>query len=116
MTHALKVWPGGFAAIAAGVKVHEVRRADRDFKAGDALILREFIPNGSTDVKTRESLGKYTGWHLLRRVTYVTQPGSWGLPSDVCVLSLGTYSGALPALPSEKSASSAVEPGISSPS
>jgi hypothetical protein len=89
MTHLLKIWPGEFEAVASGCKMHDVRRADRQFAVGDSLILREFVPSGASDPKTRESLGIYTGQQILRRVTYITPAGSWGLPTDVCVLSLG---------------------------
>lgn len=88
MTHGLKIWPGEFEAVRTGRKLHEVRRADRDFKVGDSLILREFVPNGSYDICTRESLGAFTGNNILRTITYVTPGGAWGLPANVCVLSI----------------------------
>lgn len=88
MIHQLKIWPGAFDAVASGAKRHEVRGSDRDFEVGDSLVLREFVPDGTCDVATRESRGIYTGRSLLRRITYITPAGSWGLPENVCVLSI----------------------------
>lgn len=63
MIHQLKTWPKFFAAISDGTKTFEVRRNDRDFKVGDALILQEFDP----DTKN------YSGREVIRRVTYLTE-------------------------------------------
>lgn len=77
-THDLKTWPEPFRAIVRRQKTHEVRRADRDFQVGDVLHLlkwdpqRDLYPGGSTDV----------------RVTYISAPGTWGLPADLCVMSI----------------------------
>lgn len=42
MTHALKTWPEYFQVIKDGSKTFEVRKADRNFKVGDRLLLQEF--------------------------------------------------------------------------
>lgn len=76
--HELKTWPGPFAAILAGTKRHEVRKADRNFHVGDVLHLREWQPN-------RE---RYTGREQRVTVTHLTAGGEWGLPHDVCVMSV----------------------------
>lgn len=83
MTHVLKIWPGSFDAVASGCKTHDVRCNDRDFKVGDQLVLKEWVPVG-TDC----SDGSFTGRCVLRRVTYVTPGGSWGLGEKICVLSI----------------------------
>jgi hypothetical protein len=85
MPHVLKIWPGEFEAVAEKRKTHEVRRNDRDYNAGDLLVLKEFVPAGEDLTKGE---GAFTGRVVLRRVTYVTPAGSWGLPTDVCVLSI----------------------------
>lgn len=42
MTHALKTWPAYFQAIESGSKRFEVRKADRNFKVGDRILLQEY--------------------------------------------------------------------------
>jgi hypothetical protein len=80
-THELKCLRAPFQAVIDGTKRHEVRRADRDFKVGDLVELREWVtaPLGG---------GSYTGRSARVRITYVTECGTWGLPQDICVLSI----------------------------
>ena len=60
--HHLKTWPEFFAAIKDGRKNFEVRSTeDRDFQEGDAVWLREWVP------ETQE----YTGDTLMFRIGYV---------------------------------------------
>jgi hypothetical protein len=77
--HHLKTWPEPFAAALAGLKCYEIRRTDRPFKVGDTLVLEEWSP-ATLD---------YSGQRLSRRVTYISRGPEWGLPSDLCVMSLG---------------------------
>lgn len=94
MTHSLKLWPGQFEAATDGRKKHEVRRNDRRFAVGDFVILEEFVPNVNQTTgepllnEDGNTLGTLTGKSLLRRICYVTPPGSWGLPDDVIVFSI----------------------------
>jgi hypothetical protein len=77
--HELKCWPAPFSAIRRGAKHHEVRKTtDRHFCEGQRLLLREWNPI------TKE----YTGQTEAVRVSYVSVPGSWGLPDDTAVLSI----------------------------
>ncbi len=76
--HDLKCWPEPFQAIWDGSKRHEVRINDRDYNEGDELLLREF------DSFT----AKYTGRTIRAKVGYVTEGGSWGLPDNLCVMTL----------------------------
>ena len=78
MIHDLKTWPDQFEAIVRGTKHHEVRRVDRPFRVGDQLRLREFKPSSR----------HYTGRETQRVVTYISQPGTFGLPDNLCVLSI----------------------------
>ena len=112
--HYFKCWPDPFAAMAIGAKTHEIRRDDRNVRprVGDLVVLQEWQPQeGTARAAIEGSLGKhtcnsdsdcarrnhqdvpqpegdYTGRDLRRRVTYVTDPGLWGLPTDTYVMSL----------------------------
>lgn len=75
--HELKCAPGPFDALQIGVKRHEIRQDDRDYREGDVLWLRHWDP-----------VREYTGRSLFMRVTYKSSGGTWGLPDDLCVLSV----------------------------
>lgn len=49
--HELKCWPEYFGRIHCQKKTAEIRRADRDYRVGDILVLREWCPR----------LKRYTG-------------------------------------------------------
>lgn len=83
VTHDLKTWPEMFQAVLDGRKRHEIRRADRPFAAGDVLRLREWSPRPFI-----ASGGDYTGREQMVRVTYLTPAGAWGLPGNLCVMSI----------------------------
>ena len=78
MIHDLKTWPGMFANVAAGHKTHEIRKMDRPFMIGDVLRLREWDPYAA----------EYTGHVIDVTVTFVTCGGEWGIPADLCVMSI----------------------------
>lgn len=82
MIHTLKTWLSMFRAVKRGDKTHEIRREDRPYGVGDTLLLHEWDP------ATRE----YTGATHEVIVTFVTPGGEWGLPEDLCVLSIRTVS------------------------
>jgi hypothetical protein len=67
-----------FHAIWHGIKAYEIRKSDRDFQVGDALRLREYNPDDDS----------YTGREITAGITYITRGGTWGLPDDVCVMSI----------------------------
>jgi hypothetical protein len=81
--HELKTWPLAFGGVVAGVKTHEIRVADRPYTAGDMLHLREWSPSESDDGR-----GVYTGRECYVEVTYLSAAGTWGLPCDLCVMSV----------------------------
>ena len=62
-THHLKVYPEYFCAIIDGTKPFEVRKDDRGFEVGDALILREWNDES------------YTGRAVRSAVTYILKGG-----------------------------------------
>ena len=76
--HELKICPQEYAALASKAKRHEVRRCDRDFQVGDWLLLRYWDP------ETEE----YNDQQLFREITHITPAGTFGLPDDLCVLSV----------------------------
>lgn len=83
--HELKCWEEPFDAIARGDKKHEVRVNDRGFKAGHALFLRRW--NHLENEYTRMP-GTGGRSFLTVLVTYLTPPGTWGLPDNLCVMSI----------------------------
>ncbi len=76
--HVLKTWPEPFQATLDGRKNYELRKNDRDFRVGDALILNEWDP----------TTGVFTGRWIVVEITYMTPGGTWGLPDDLCILSI----------------------------
>lgn len=78
-THELKTWPQYYVPLAEGKKTFEIRRNDREFAVGDALVLKEWNPDARS----------YTGRELRRVVTYIFPGGEFGLDSDYVVLGLG---------------------------
>lgn len=81
--HKLKLWPAPFAASWGGKKRYEVRQDDRGFAVGDLLVLQEFDPGDGTYLR-----GRYTGRALCVAITYKTGGGTWGMPPNLCVLSV----------------------------
>ena len=77
--HKLKTWPSYFEAVMKGIKPFEVRVNDRDYQAGDLLVLEEFDPNATI---------KYTGREIRKRVTYVMLGGQFDIPSHMCVMGM----------------------------
>ncbi len=75
--HSLKTWPVYFQQIADGQKTFEIRKNDRNFQTGDYLRLFEYDPA----IKT------YTGRWKIFQIGFILQ-GEFGLPADVCLLSL----------------------------
>lgn len=93
MTHQLKIWPGSYVAVISRERLHEIRNTkDRTFTKGDTVILREWVPDdveqAEDGVHIEVNAGHYTGRQVIRTITYVSLPGSWGLPSDLCVFSI----------------------------
>lgn len=67
MTHCLKVWPEYFTDLNNRDKNFEIRKNDREFKAGDYLILQEYDPETFL----------YTGKEIRREIVclYNNAPG-----------------------------------------
>lgn len=76
--HELKSWIDPFAARWRGDKNYEIRRNDRNFAIDDMLVEREFDHESAA----------YTGRLIVSIVSYMTPGGAWGLPPEICVLSV----------------------------
>jgi len=76
--HHLKSWPDPFSQVLDGSKLHEVRSADRNFRSGEIVILKEWDPESK----------EFTGRSLRAEIGNITYPGFWGLPDPLCVFSL----------------------------
>lgn len=76
--HDLKTWPSPFQATVDGNKGHEIRVNDRDYRVGDMLHLREYRPQSK----------RYTKRYADVLVTYMTPGGAFGLPKELCVMSV----------------------------
>lgn len=75
----LKTIPEPFEAVWKGLKKYEIRSTtDRVFSVGAVLKLREWDPSTQT----------YSGRIVVAEVLYMTPGGRWGLPEDLCVLSI----------------------------
>ena len=77
MTHFIKIAPCYFNDVKNEDKTFELRKNDRDYKAGDTVVLQEWTPDL-----------KYTGRAIIKHVPYVLYGGILGLDKDYCILSL----------------------------
>jgi hypothetical protein len=80
-THVVKCHPEPFEALWRGRKVHEIRKNDRDYRVGDELRQREWLPEE----------GVFTNREVRALVTYVTYGPSWAIPEGYCVMSLAVF-------------------------
>lgn len=81
VTHELRTWPQSFVPLVEGRMHHQIRRRDRPFAVGDKLVLREWDPKRDPNLR-------YTGRVVTATVSYLSMPATFGLPDDVCVMSL----------------------------
>lgn len=77
--HHLKTWPEPFQAVWDQEKPYEIRVFDRPFAVADILRLFEYYPPPAEN---------FTGRYVRAVVTYITPPGSFGLPQNVGVLAI----------------------------
>jgi len=77
-THRLKTWPDAFEPTWVGDKVAEIRVNDRDYRRGDLLVLREWLPRSAS----------YTGREVRAQVTHVLPAPCYGVPENYAMLSL----------------------------
>jgi ASC-1-like (ASCH) protein len=89
MKHTLKTDSEVFQAVYRGKKKHEIRFNDRDYRAGDELVLKETMHTGS-EIKAGEPL-IYTGATILARVTHVLHGPIYGLMDGWVILSIDVF-------------------------
>jgi ASC-1-like (ASCH) protein len=77
MEHHLKIQPVHFEAVCSGLKLAELRKNDRDFKAGDILQLHEWN-------------GKYTCRYVSRIAIHVADVSDY-LPGYVLISMCGNF-------------------------
>jgi ASC-1-like (ASCH) protein len=77
-THELKIWPEYFEAVVDGRKTFELRKADRDFKIGDIILLKEYIPDYENP--------HYTGRKIRVKITYILDEAM--TPMGTCLMSI----------------------------
>lgn len=75
--HDLKIQTRHFLDVVAGVKKAEIRKHDRDFKAGDFLQLNEI-----------DNQGNPTGEGVRVRITHIVPGGAYGIDAEHSVLSI----------------------------
>lgn len=68
--HELKCEPEYFRSVLDGLKNFEIRKDDRDFRQGDELLLKEFIPKDYWDPCDPKQ-DEYSGRILHRRIVYL---------------------------------------------
>lgn len=82
--HTLKTWPLFWDSVEGGTKLFEVRENDRDFKAGDVLILRKFDPHSQQYPLNKEGVP----FDMMFRVSFILHGGQLGIADGFCVMSL----------------------------
>ena len=91
--HFLKVWPQFFEPIARGQMPFDVRKNDRDFRAGDKVVMYEWIPENA---KGREAEG-YTGREVRGNILHVMRATDVdGLGPEYVVLGIEWTDGIYP--------------------
>jgi hypothetical protein len=77
--HELKILNEYFIHVKSGLKTFELRKNDRDFIAGDVVVLKEID----------EEKQSFTGRIISKNITYVLHGGVYGLEKDYCIIGLG---------------------------
>lgn len=81
--HELRTDPEAFKQVWHSRKIFELRKNDRDFKAGDVLHLREYTP------LRKEGDPHYSGKSILVLVVYVLEDApEWGLMEGFVAMSI----------------------------
>lgn len=90
--HILKTDPQPFVDLLSGRKTFELRKADRPYREGDTLLLRETRYSAWEMANAQYPL-EYTGRELSRVVTHVLHGPCYGLTREYVVMSVKPASG-----------------------
>jgi len=88
MIHELKTHPEFFSMVFTGTKNFEVRKNDRDFKVGDEILLKEWIPEDYHWQLDKGMKQGFTGRILHRRIDYILKGGQFGIEDGYAILSI----------------------------
>lgn len=69
--HILKLNDRYFDAVANGIKTFEIRKNDRDYKVGDALVLEKVNDEGKYLTYADHNLGMNLNYEIKVAVTYI---------------------------------------------
>lgn len=76
--HDIKATPEHFNDLWEGRKTFEARLNDRDYKVGDKLLIREYLPK----------MDYYTSRYILAEVSHILYGGACGIEQGHCIMSL----------------------------
>ena len=79
-THFLRTINPYFHQVWMDNKKFEVRKNDRDFKAGDVLVLKEY-----------DEKNGYLGRLIFANISYVLEGGQYGVDEDYCIMSIDVF-------------------------
>lgn len=86
-THILKTDPEAFEAVFMGVKTYELRFADRCFRVGDSLVLKETRYSG-VSMKSWGAQLEYTGREYMTKIKHILRGPTYGLMEGWVILSI----------------------------
>ena len=85
--HELKTDPAVYGAVRTGEKTFEIRKDDRNFKAGDYLLLRK-THNTGAEIAAGATVKYAEGEEMMVKVIYVLHGPCYGLIEGWCIMSI----------------------------
>lgn len=84
--HELKTDPDVYDAVASGLKTFEIRKDDRGFQVGDALLLRKTLHSGERMKQGMPLV--YTGHSIQVNVSHILRGPVYGLVDGWVIMSV----------------------------